>query len=132
MGRTAANYLVGGALAAAASLALAVPPVLDADPASARGFAAVRVAPSADTGVTFEILPASPTPTPTQPASPTPTPTQPATPTPTQPTPAPPQPTPSHGQLPVTGSGGSTLLLVGLGVLLLIVGGLAARRWRRV
>ncbi|MEU8084273.1 LPXTG cell wall anchor domain-containing protein [Micromonospora sp. NPDC049101] len=125
MGRTAANYLVGGALAAAASLALAVPPVLGADPASARGFAAVRAAPSADTGVTFEILPASPTPTPT------PTPTQPA-PTPTQPTPAPPQPTPSHGQLPVTGSGGSTLLLVGLGVLLLIVGGLAARRWRRV
>ncbi|MFF0150860.1 LPXTG cell wall anchor domain-containing protein [Micromonospora sp. NPDC005203] len=124
MGRTAANYLVGGALAAAASLALAVPPVLDADPASARGFTAARVAPSADTGVTFEILPASPTPTPTQPAPPTPT--------PTQPTPAPPQPTPSHGQLPVTGSGGSTLLLVGLGVLLLIVGGLAARRWRRV
>ncbi|MFG1916458.1 LPXTG cell wall anchor domain-containing protein [Micromonospora sp. NPDC048898] len=131
MGRTAANYLVGGALAAAASLALAVPPVLGADPASARGFAAVRAAPSAGTGVTFEILPASPTPTPTQPAPPTPTPTQPA-PTPTQPTPAPPQPTPSHGQLPVTGSGGSTLLLVGLGVLLLIVGGLAARRWRRV
>ncbi|MEU7754566.1 LPXTG cell wall anchor domain-containing protein [Micromonospora sp. NPDC049171] len=132
MGRTAANYLVGGALAAAASLALAVPPVLGADPASARGFAAVRAAPSADTGVTFEILPASPTPT--QPTPPTPTPTQPAppTPTPTQPTPAPPQPTPSHGQLPVTGSGGSTLLLVGLGVLLLIVGGLAARRWRRV
>ncbi|MGC5289155.1 LPXTG cell wall anchor domain-containing protein [Micromonospora sp. DT231] len=137
MGRTAANYLVGGALAAAASLALAVPPVLDADPASARGFTAARVAPSADTGVTFEILPASPTPTPTQPAPPTPTPTQPAppTPTPTQPAPpttAPPQPTPSHGQLPVTGSGGSTLLLIGLGVILLIVGGLAASRRRRV
>ncbi|MFG1840926.1 LPXTG cell wall anchor domain-containing protein [Micromonospora sp. NPDC049175] len=127
MGRTAANYLVGGALAAAASLALAVPPVLDADPASARGFTAARVAPSADTGVTFEILPASPTPTPTQPAPPTPTPTQPA-----PPTTAPPQPTPSHGQLPVTGSGGSTLLLLGLGVILLIVGGLAASRRRRV
>ncbi|MGC4811375.1 LPXTG cell wall anchor domain-containing protein [Micromonospora sp. DT228] len=128
MGRTAANYLVGGALAAAASLALAVPPVLDVDPASARGFTAARVAPSADTGVTFEILPASPTPTPTQPAPPTPTPTQPA-----PPTTAPPQPTPSHGgHLPVTGSGGSTLLLLGLGVILLIVGGLAARRWRRV
>ncbi|MEU7585980.1 LPXTG cell wall anchor domain-containing protein [Micromonospora sp. NPDC049230] len=121
MGRTSANYLVGGALAAV-SLALAVPPVLDADPASARGSVGVRAAPSADTGVTFEILPASPTPT--QPAPPTPT--------PTQPTPAPPQPTPSHGELPVTGSGGSTLLLIGLGVLLLIVGGLAARRWRRV
>ncbi|MFG2048561.1 LPXTG cell wall anchor domain-containing protein [Micromonospora sp. NPDC048935] len=122
MGRTSANYLVGGALAAAASLALAVPPGLGADPASARAFAAVRAAPSADTGVTFEILPASPTPTPTQPAPPTPT----------RPTSAPPQPTPSHGQLPVTGSGGSTLLLIGLGVLLLLVGGLAARRWRRV
>ncbi|MEU8328317.1 LPXTG cell wall anchor domain-containing protein [Micromonospora sp. NPDC048839] len=123
MGRTAANYLVGGALAAAASLALALPPVLNADPASARGFGAARVAPSADTGVTFEILPASPTPTPTQPPPPTPT--------PTQPTPAPPQPTPSHGgRLPVTGSGGSTLLLTGLGVTLLIVGGFAARRRR--
>ncbi|WP_433127602.1 LPXTG cell wall anchor domain-containing protein [Micromonospora sp. CA-240977] len=123
MGRTAANYLVGGALAAAASLTLAVPPVLDAASASARGFGAVGAAPSADGGVTFEILPASPTPTPTQPPPPTPT--------PTQPTPAPPQPTPSHGgRLPVTGSGGSTLLLTGLGVTLLIVGGFAARRRR--
>ncbi|MEU8211109.1 LPXTG cell wall anchor domain-containing protein [Micromonospora sp. NPDC049044] len=122
MGRAAANYLVGGALAAAASLALAVPQVLNADPAAAHAFGAVRVAPSADTGVTFEILPASPTPTPTQP---------PPTPTPTQPTPAPPQPTPSHGGgLPVTGSGGSTLLLIGLGVTLLIVGGFATRRSR--
>ncbi|WP_110563751.1 LPXTG cell wall anchor domain-containing protein [Micromonospora arborensis] len=133
MGRTAANYLVGGALAAA-SLALAVPPVLAADPASARGFSAVRAAPSADTGVTFEILPA-PTLTPTQPAPPTPTPTQPAppTPTPTETTPAPPQPSPSHGgELPVTGPGGSTLVLTGLGVTLLVVGGLAARRRRPV
>ncbi|MET8039658.1 LPXTG cell wall anchor domain-containing protein [Micromonospora sp. NPDC005215] len=121
MGRTAANYLVGGALAAAASLALAVSPVLNADSASARGFGAVRAAPSGN--VTFEILPASPTPTPTQPPPPTPT--------PPQPTPAPPQPTPSHGgRLPVTGSGGSTLLLTGLGVTLLVVGGFAARRRR--
>ncbi|MGC4747734.1 LPXTG cell wall anchor domain-containing protein [Micromonospora sp. DT201] len=133
MGRTATNYLVGGALAATASLALAVPPVLAAGHASARGFNAVRAAPSADTGVTFEILPA-PTPTPTQPEPPTPTPTQPPpTPTPTQPTSAPPQPSPSHGgELPVTGSDGSTLLLTGLGVTLLIVGGLAVRRRRPV
>lgn len=125
MGRTATSYVVSGALAATASLVLAVPPVLNAGPASARGISAVRAEPSADTGVTFEILPASPTPTPTQPGPPTPT--------PTQPTPAPPQPTPSHGgQLPVTGSGGSTLLLTGLGVTLLIVGGLAARRRRAV
>ncbi|MFG1881240.1 LPXTG cell wall anchor domain-containing protein [Micromonospora sp. NPDC049102] len=120
MGRTG-NYLVGGALVAAASLALAGPPALNADAAWARGFGGVRVAPSADTGVTFEILPASPTPMPTQPPPPTPT--------PTQPTSAPPQPTPSHGgRLPVTGSGGSTLLLAGLGVTLLVVGGFAARR----
>ena len=59
MGRTAASYLVGGALAATASLVLAVPPVLSADPASARGISAVRAEPSADTGVTFEILPAT-------------------------------------------------------------------------
>ena len=124
MGRTTANYVAGGVLAAAASIALAIPPMLPADPASARGFSAARAEPSADTGVTFEILPATPTPTPTQPGPPTPTPTQPT---------APPQPTPSHGgQLPVTGAGGSTLLLAGLGVTLLIVGWLAARRRRPV
>ncbi|MCX5120052.1 LPXTG cell wall anchor domain-containing protein [Micromonospora sp. NBC_00362] len=117
MARTAANYLVGGALAATASLALAVSPVLAADPASARGFGAVRAEPSADTGVTFEILPASPTPPPTQPP-PTSTPT------------APPQPTPSHGELPVTGSGGSVLLLAVLGAALLAAGWFAARRSR--
>lgn len=117
MGRTAASYLVGGALAATASLVLAVPPVLNADPASARGISAVRAEPSAGTGVTFEILPASPTPT-----QPPPT-----------PTPDPPQPTPSHGgQLPVTGPGGSTLSLVGLGGALLLVGWLAVRRRRPV
>ncbi|MET8356775.1 hypothetical protein [Micromonospora sp. NPDC005171] len=46
MARTAANYLVGGALAATASLALAVSPVLAADPAAARGFSAARAEPS--------------------------------------------------------------------------------------
>ncbi|MGC4754778.1 LPXTG cell wall anchor domain-containing protein [Micromonospora trifolii] len=118
MPRTAANYLVGGVLAATASLALAVSPVLAADPASARGFGAVRAEPSADTGVTFEILPASPTPPPTQPP-PTSTPT------------APPQPTPSHGgELPVTGAGGSALLLALLGATLIVAGWFAARRSR--
>jgi LPXTG-motif cell wall-anchored protein len=117
MARTAANCLVGGALAASASLALAVSPVLVADPASARAFGVVRAEPSADTGVTFEILPASPTPTPTQPP-PTSTPT------------APPQPTPSHGELPVTGSGGSALLLAMLGAALIVAGWFAARRRR--
>ncbi|MEU1749503.1 hypothetical protein PSN13_01136 [Micromonospora saelicesensis] len=118
MARTAANYLVGGALAATASLALAVSPVLAADPASARGFGVVRAEPSAGTGVTFEILPASPTPPPTQPP-PTSTPT------------APPQPTPSHGgELPVTGSGGSALLLAVLGAALIVAGWFAARRSR--
>ncbi|MET7864020.1 LPXTG cell wall anchor domain-containing protein [Micromonospora taraxaci] len=117
MGRTAASYLVGGALAATASLALAAPPVLTAEPASARLGSAVRPEPSADNGVTFEILPATPTPTPTW--------------TPPTPTPTTPQPSPSHGgHLPVTGSGGSTLLLVGLGGTLLVVGWLAARRRR--
>lgn len=116
MARTAANYLVGGALAAAASLTLAASPVLAAaDPAPARGFGAVRAEPSAG-GVTFEILPA--TPTPTQPP-PTSTPT------------APPQPTPSHGgELPVTGSGGSALLLAMLGAALIVAGWFAVRRRR--
>ncbi|RQX11110.1 hypothetical protein DLJ58_09445 [Micromonospora arida] len=95
-------------------MALAVSPVLAADPASARGFAVVRAEPSAGTGVTFEILPASPTPPP-----PTSTPT------------APPQPTPSHGgELPVTGSGGSALLLAMLGAALIVAGWFAARRSR--
>ncbi|WCN81200.1 LPXTG cell wall anchor domain-containing protein [Micromonospora sp. LH3U1] len=114
MGRTAANHLVGGALAATASLALFVSPVLTADSASARGLSVVWAEPSTDDGVTFEIVPAS-------------------TPTPTPPTPTPPEPTPSHGgQLPVTGSGGSALLLAGLGGALLFVGWLAARRRRPV
>ncbi|MBG6069137.1 LPXTG cell wall anchor domain-containing protein [Micromonospora ureilytica] len=118
MARTAANYLVGGALAATASLALAVSPMLaTADPASARGFSAARPEPSAGGNVTFEILPASPTPPPTQPP-PTSTPT------------APPQPTPSHGELPVTGSGGSALLLAVLGAALIVVGWIALRRRR--
>ncbi|MGC4836439.1 LPXTG cell wall anchor domain-containing protein [Micromonospora vinacea] len=117
MARTAANYLAGGALAAIASLALAVSPMLAAaDPASARGFGAVRPEPSAGGGVTFEILPA--TPTPTQPP-PTSTPT------------APPQPTPSHGgELPVTGSGGSVLLIAMMGAALIVAGWFAARRHR--
>ncbi|MCG5437375.1 LPXTG cell wall anchor domain-containing protein [Micromonospora foliorum] len=119
MARTAANYLVGGALAATASLALAVSPVLAAaDPASARGISAARAESSADTGVTFEIVPASPTPPPTQPP-PTSTPT------------APPQPPPSHGgELPVTGPGGSVLLLAVLGAALIVVGWFAAPRRR--
>ncbi len=120
MARTAANYLVGGALAATtASLALAVAPVLAPAPASARGFSVAPAEPSARGGVTFEILPASPTPTPT-PTQPPPT----STPT------APPQPTPSHGELPVTGPGGSALLLAALGVALMVVGWFAARRRR--
>ncbi|MEV4119348.1 LPXTG cell wall anchor domain-containing protein [Micromonospora sp. NPDC049645] len=114
MARTATHYLVGGALAATASLTLALSPVLAAEPASARGSSAVRAEPSAGTGVTFEILPASPTQPP-----PTSTPT------------APPQPTPSHGgELPVTGSGGSVLLLAALGAALIFLGWLAARRRR--
>lgn len=115
MPRTAANYLVGGVLAAAASLTLAMSPVLAADPASVPGFSPARAEPSAGTGVTFEILPASPTPPPTQPP-PTSSPT------------APPQPTPSHGgELPVTGSGGFALLLATLGAALIVVGWFAAR-----
>ncbi|MEO3772341.1 LPXTG cell wall anchor domain-containing protein [Micromonospora sp. B9E7] len=118
MARTAASYIVGGTLAAAASLTLAVPPVLAADPAPVRGISAARAEPSAGTGVTFEILPASPTPPPTR---------QPPTSTPT----APLQPTPSHGgELPVTGSGGSALLLAALGAVLIFIGWFAARRRR--
>ncbi|GLZ61985.1 LPXTG cell wall anchor domain-containing protein [Micromonospora parva] len=124
MARTAANYLVGGAIAAAASLTLAVSPVLAAEPASVPGFSAARPEPSASGGVTLEILPASPTPQP--PPTSTPTPQPPPTSTPT----APPQPTPSHGELPVTGSGGSALLLAVLGAALIVVGWVAARRRR--
>ncbi|MFF5178786.1 LPXTG cell wall anchor domain-containing protein [Micromonospora sp. NPDC000316] len=117
MGRTAANYFVGSALAVTASLTLVASPVQTADSASARGLSAAGAERSTDDGVSFEIVPASPTPTP---APPTPTPT-------------PPTPTPSHGgQLPVTGSGGSAPLLAGLGGALLLVGWLAARQRRSI
>ncbi|MGC4877033.1 LPXTG cell wall anchor domain-containing protein [Micromonospora sp. DT43] len=117
MGNRAARWWVGGVLAATASLVITVPSALVSDETAASAFAAVRVAPSDDTGVTFEVVPASPTVTP-----PTPTPT---------PTRHPHTPTPSHGgELPVTGSGGSVLLLVALGLTLLAVGWLAARRRR--
>ncbi|MCX5067999.1 LPXTG cell wall anchor domain-containing protein [Micromonospora lupini] len=123
MGNRAARWWVGGVLAATTGLVITVPPTLASDRPSASAFAAVRAAPSDDTGVTFEVVPASPTVTP-----PTPTPTATATPPPTR---HPLTPTPSHGgELPVTGSGGSVLLLVALGLTLLAVGWLAARRRR--
>ncbi|MEU5782426.1 LPXTG cell wall anchor domain-containing protein [Micromonospora lupini] len=127
MGNRAARWWVGGVLAATTGLVITVPPTLASDRPSASAFAAVRAAPSDDTGVTFEVVPASPTITP-----PTPTPTPTAAPTPTaSPTRHPLTPTPSHGgELPVTGSGGSVLPLVALGLTLLAVGWLAARRRR--
>ncbi|MEV7330738.1 LPXTG cell wall anchor domain-containing protein [Micromonospora sp. NPDC093244] len=113
MGATAARWLVGGMLAATASLVVTVPPTLVSDPARSAAYAAVRAEPSGDTSVTFEVVPASPTVTP---------------PTPTR---HPPTPTPSHGgQLPVTGPGGPVLLLAALGMTLLALGWLAARRRR--
>ncbi|MEU7843115.1 LPXTG cell wall anchor domain-containing protein [Micromonospora sp. NPDC049114] len=119
MASRAARWWVGGVLAATAGLVITVPPALVSDGTSASAFAAVRVAPSDDTGVTFEVVPATPTATPTTP-TPTPTPTR-----------HPHPPTPSHGgELPVTGSGGSVLLLAALGLTLLAVGWLAARRRR--
>ncbi|MFD6567300.1 LPXTG cell wall anchor domain-containing protein [Micromonospora profundi] len=133
MSATATNWLVGGVLAASVGVALAAPPTFHATAtagsiatsgsilAAASAVAGVRAEPSAGDGVTFEIVPATPTPTPT-PRPPTPTPT---------PTPDPPTPTRSPDPLPVTGSGGSVPLLVGLGVTLLFLGVLAARRQRR-
>ncbi|MEU4336386.1 LPXTG cell wall anchor domain-containing protein [Micromonospora lupini] len=121
MGKRAARWWVGGVLAATTGLVITAPPTLASDRPSASAFAAVRAAPSDDTGVTFEVVPASPTVTP---PTPTPTPTA-------SPTRHPLTPTPSHGgELPVTGSGGSVLLLVALGLTLLAVGWLAARRRR--
>jgi hypothetical protein len=104
--------LVGGVLAAAAGLALAVSPMLVPSAASPNAVAAVRA--SAGTDIAFEVLPASPT------ASPTGQPTR-------QPTPPTPRPTGSH--LPVTsGDGGTGLWLAGLGGLFLLVGWLMVAR----
>ncbi|MEU4398059.1 LPXTG cell wall anchor domain-containing protein [Micromonospora orduensis] len=115
MGATTARWLVGGVLAATASLVLTMPPTSVADP-HATAFAAVRAEPSDDTRVSFEVVPASPTATPSAPPTPT---RQPST------------PTPSHGgQLPVTGPSGSILPLAGLGMTLLALGWLAVRRRR--
>ncbi|MEU7927276.1 LPXTG cell wall anchor domain-containing protein [Micromonospora sp. NPDC049801] len=114
MASRATRWLVGGVLAAATGLVSTVPSALLPGGPPAGAVAAVRVAPSDDTGVTFEVVPASPTITPT-----TPPPTR-------QPT-----PTPSHGgNLPVTGPNGSILLLVAVGMTLVVIGWLAARRRR--
>jgi LPXTG-motif cell wall-anchored protein len=107
----AARWLI----AATAGLVIMVPPTLVANGTRATASAAVRVAPSDDTNVTFEVVPVSPTVTP-----PTP-----------QPTPH--TPTPSHGgKLPVTGPGGGSVpLLVAVGMTLVAIGWLAARRRRQ-
>ncbi|RLP85050.1 MULTISPECIES: LPXTG cell wall anchor domain-containing protein [unclassified Micromonospora] len=106
MGDTAAGWFAGGVLAFTAGLGLAMPPAPTTAPTIAS--AAVRAEPPGGTGVTFEVVPASPTTTPT-----------------------PPTPTPSHGgQLPVTGFNGSVPLLAGLGATLLILGWLVVRRRR--
>ncbi|GAB3951492.1 LPXTG cell wall anchor domain-containing protein [Micromonospora vulcania] len=140
MGRTAVGWLVGGALAATASLAVAVPTVLA--PGDPVAVAAVLAAPSGDTGVTFEVIPGTPTPTPTgeptqPPPSPTGEPTQPP-PSPTyDPTQPPPSPTydptqPPPTELPVTGSGSSTAGPVALlGMALILIGWMVVRRQRR-
>ncbi|MEW2430591.1 LPXTG cell wall anchor domain-containing protein [Micromonospora sp. NPDC047644] len=83
----------------------------------------VAVAPSAGTGVTFEVRPAPTTAPPTQPPTPT------ARPTETD-RPQPPTRSPQHGgELPVTGVGSSVLILVLLGAAL-VVGGVLLRRRR--
>lgn len=129
MDGTAASRLVGGVLATAASLAVAVLPSSTVEagaaeaalvPASAatapRGdLTAVRGEPGDGGNVTFEVVPAQPTPSPTQPA-----------PAPTQP-----EPTRTGGELPVTGSGSSAVgPLALLGLALLVVGWALARRRR--
>ncbi|SCE85247.1 LPXTG cell wall anchor domain-containing protein [Micromonospora chokoriensis] len=82
------------------------------------------VAPSAGTGVIFEVRPAPTTAPPTQPP-PTPT----AQPTETA-QPQPPTRSPQHGgELPVTGVGPSLLMLVLVGATL-VVGGVLLRRRR--
>ncbi|MEH1165707.1 hypothetical protein V6V47_10010 [Micromonospora sp. CPCC 205539] len=132
MGRTAVNWLVGGAVAATAGLALAVPSVLTPAAGPASAVAGVRAAPSGDTGVTFEVLPGTPTPTPTptyDPTQPPPSPTGDPTQPPPRPTYDPTQPPPT--ELPVTGSGtSSTGPLALLGSALLLVGWMLVRRQR--
>ncbi|MET7748494.1 LPXTG cell wall anchor domain-containing protein [Micromonospora sp. NPDC005367] len=120
MCRTAAERLVGVALAGAAGLMLVVTPAFD--PAAASAVARVQppvaggaapTEPPRNGRVTFEVRPASPQPTPSTPQ------------------PAPPTPQPTHGgQLPVTGGGGSVPLLAGLGAVLLLLGWLAVRHRR--
>ncbi|WP_422737239.1 LPXTG cell wall anchor domain-containing protein [Micromonospora sp. WMMD729] len=116
MGNRAARWLA----AATAGLVITVPPILASGETPPTASAAVRVAPSDGTRVIFEVVPASPTAT----ATPQPT--------PSTPQPSPHTPTPSHGgKLPVTGSdGGSVLFLLALGVTLVAIGWLAARRRR--
>ncbi|MCZ7378041.1 LPXTG cell wall anchor domain-containing protein [Micromonospora sp. WMMC250] len=84
---------------------------------------AVVAAPSAGTGVTFEVRPVPTTAPPTQPPTPTAQPTETAR-------PQPPTRSPQHGgELPVTGVGPSFLALVLVGAAL-VVGGVLLRRRR--
>ncbi|MGW5556292.1 LPXTG cell wall anchor domain-containing protein [Micromonospora sp. NPDC003944] len=81
----------------------------------------VAAAPSAGTGVTFEVRPAPTTAPPTQPPTARPTETA---------RPQPPTRSPQHGgKLPVTGVGPSVLVLALLGAAL-VVGGVLLRRRR--
>ncbi|MGC4771574.1 LPXTG cell wall anchor domain-containing protein [Micromonospora sp. DT44] len=126
MGNRAARWLI----AVSAGLVIAVP-MLGSGELPATAFTAVRVAPSEGTRVTFEVVPtATPQPSPSTP-QPSPSTPQPSPSTP-QPTRHPHRPTPSHGgKLPVTGSGGgSVLFLLALGVTLVAIGWLVARRRR--
>ncbi|MGV9216156.1 LPXTG cell wall anchor domain-containing protein [Micromonospora sp. RB23] len=124
MGNRAARWLI----AATAGLVITAP-MFASGHRPPNASAAVRAAPSEGTRVTFEVVPASPTAT----ATPQPTPSTPQpTPSTPQPTRHPHKPTPSHGgKLPVTGSGGGSILfLLALGVALVAIGWLAARRRR--
>ncbi|MEU8425443.1 LPXTG cell wall anchor domain-containing protein [Micromonospora sp. NPDC048835] len=89
---------------------------------NAAGQPSGRVAPSAGTGVTFEVRPAPTTAPPTQPPTPTARPTETAR-------PQPPTRSPQHGgELPVTGVGSSVLVLILLGAALVVSGVLLRRR----
>jgi hypothetical protein len=118
--------LAGATLIAALVIAGALPgwasrPVLPAAMVRAAAPLAAAPGPSARTNVTFEVVPAQPTGSPTSGPSPTGGPTS-------GPTPG---PSPTGGNLPVTGSGPLPGWLLALGAVLVLGGGLLVTLVRR-
>ncbi|WFE51430.1 LPXTG cell wall anchor domain-containing protein [Micromonospora sp. WMMD1155] len=114
---------VAGKLILVAFVVLAAALLVPGAPSAVGQSSSRAAAPTAGTGVVFEVRPAPTTAPPTQPPTPSAHPTETAR-------PQPPTRSPHHGgELPVTGAGPSLLVLLLLGAAL-VIGGVLLRRRR--